>query len=149
MVGEIRDSETAAMAVHSALTGHLLLSTLHTNNARATIDRLMNMGIPQYLIDSVLSCVVAQRLVRKLCERCKKPAAHIKGRGYSAVGCEECRMTGFKGRMVIYELLSNPKEIKGCRTSRGRNFVSMREEGERKALSGLTTFEEVDRVMQE
>jgi general secretion pathway protein E len=121
MVGEIRDQETAEMAVQAALTGHLVFSTLHTNDAPSAITRLMELGIPQYLINATLLGVLAQRLVRTLCKNCKvrdlestreelaeliKPWQINGGyKPYKPVGCVDCRMTGFMGRMGLYELL--------------------------------------------
>jgi general secretion pathway protein E len=121
MVGEIRDLETAEMAVQAALTGHLVFSTLHTNDAPSAITRLMELGVPPYLINATVLGVLAQRLVRTLCKQCKQPdeAAQreqlaeivkpwtINGnyRPFKAVGCVDCRMTGFSGRMGLYELL--------------------------------------------
>ena len=121
MVGEIRDTATAEMAVQAALTGHLVFSTLHTNDAPSAVSRLMELGIPPYLLNATLLGVLAQRLVRVLCQQCKQPDAELgadalaqvmspwKFQGafkpYRPVGCEACRMTGFKGRMGLYELL--------------------------------------------
>jgi general secretion pathway protein E len=121
MVGEIRDLETAEMAVQAALTGHLVFSTLHTNDAPSAVTRLMELGIPAYLINATLLGVLAQRLVRTLCEQCKVPDAEtsretladwvapwqVNGgfKPYRPVGCVDCRMTGFRGRMGLYELL--------------------------------------------
>ena len=122
MVGEIRDLETAEMAVQAALTGHLVFSTLHTNDAPSALTRLMELGIPAYLLNATVLGVLAQRLVRTLCKKCRVPddAAprealdalvkpwKINGdyRPYKAVGCVDCRMTGFMGRMGLYELLT-------------------------------------------
>ncbi|MEI8159280.1 MAG: GspE/PulE family protein, partial [Burkholderiales bacterium] len=122
MVGEIRDLETAEMAVQAALTGHLVFSTLHTNDAPSAVTRLMELGIPQYLINATLLGVLAQRLVRTLCKNCKvrdeestrdqlaeliKPWQINGGyKPYKPVGCVDCRMTGFMGRMGLYELLT-------------------------------------------
>ena len=121
MVGEIRDTATAEMAVQAALTGHLVFSTLHTNDAPSAVSRLMELGVPPYLLNATLLGVLAQRLVRVLCPACKQPDTQTppdtlaevmspwKFSGtyqpYQAVGCEACRMTGFKGRMGLYELL--------------------------------------------
>jgi general secretion pathway protein E len=121
MVGEIRDLETAEMAVQAALTGHLVFSTLHTNDAPSAVTRLMELGIPAYLINATLLGVLAQRLVRILCKQCKvrdeeatrealgemvKPWQINGGyKPYKAVGCVDCRMTGYMGRMGLYELL--------------------------------------------
>ena len=121
MVGEIRDTATAEMAVQAALTGHLVFSTLHTNDAPSAVSRLMELGIPPYLLNATLLGVLAQRLVRVLCPQCKQPDAELSAdalaqvmspwkfqgafKPYRPVGCEACRMTGFKGRMGLYELL--------------------------------------------
>lgn len=132
MVGEIRDKETARIAVNSAMTGHLVLSTLHTNDAITTIPRLLDMGIEPFLISSTLNVIISQRLARKLCESCKKKysltktehdainkvrpdlADHLKvdETYYKEVGCETCRFTGYKGRIGIYEVLEINKEIR-------------------------------------
>ncbi len=111
MVGEIRDAETAKIAIQASLTGHLVLSTLHTNSAASTITRLRDIGIDTFLLASTLQLVVAQRLVRKLCHACKKPIGKSDisktklGKEFEAVGCDKCNNTGYRGRMVIYELL--------------------------------------------
>jgi type IV pilus assembly protein PilB len=122
MVGEIRDVETANMAIRAALTGHLVLSTIHTNSAWATISRLIEMGIPSFLIASTLNVSVAQRLVRKLCNNCKQPQIDLETtakefeflRGithYKAVGCSECHQTGYKGRKAVYEIIPISEEL--------------------------------------
>ena len=124
MVGEIRDVATANMAIRAALTGHLVLSTIHTNSAWATISRLVDMGIPPFLIASTLNVSVAQRLVRKLCNSCKQEqelTLDIFPKGYTvlkqikthhkAVGCSECYQTGYKGRKAIYEIIPITKEL--------------------------------------
>jgi len=121
MVGEIRDQATAEMAVQAALTGHLVFSTLHTNDAPSAVTRLMELGVPAYLINATLLGVLAQRLVRTLCKQCKVPDTaasrealtevakpwQLNGtyKPFKAVGCVDCRMTGFSGRMGLYELL--------------------------------------------
>jgi type IV pilus assembly protein PilB len=122
MVGEIRDLETAEIAIKAAQTGHLVLSTLHTNDAPQTIVRLMNMGVPAYNIASTLTLIIAQRLARRLCKSCKRPAniprpellrqgfteAEIDATGftiYEAVGCDQCENTGYKGRTGIYQVM--------------------------------------------
>src|SRR3990167_3448747 len=121
MVGEIRDLETAEMAIQSALTGHLVFSTLHTNDAASAITRLSDLGVPPYLISATVIGVLAQRLVRTLCPLCKQVDEPVSGetlsefikpwrlngqfRPYKPVGCLDCRMTGFKGRVGLYELL--------------------------------------------
>jgi general secretion pathway protein E len=128
MVGEIRDLETAEMAVQAALTGHLVFSTLHTNDAPSAVTRLLELGIPSYLINATLLGVLAQRLVRTLCVKCKvrdteatreqlgevvKPWQINGGyKPYKAVGCVDCRMTGFMGRMGLYELLEVTEAFK-------------------------------------
>ena len=128
MVGEIRDLATADMAVQAALTGHLVFSTLHTNDAPSAVTRLMELGVPSYLINATLLGVLAQRLVRTLCKQCKQPddtpVAQLDAvirpwktngsyRPYKAVGCVDCRMTGFMGRMGLYELLTVTEAFKG------------------------------------
>lgn len=124
MVGEIRDVATANMAIRAALTGHMVLSTIHTNSAWATISRLIDMGVPPFLIASTLNVSVAQRLVRKLCKACKKeekllnnqlPSEYIKQlrieKHYVATGCSECYQTGYRGRKAIYEIIPITKEL--------------------------------------
>lgn len=117
MIGEIRDGETAALAVRAALTGHAVLSTLHTNNAASAVSRLADIGVPPFQISSTLKGVVAQRLVRKLCPHCKRHSTLTPGEAkalsfpvfskvYRAAGCASCRSTGFKGRTVIAEVLT-------------------------------------------
>jgi general secretion pathway protein E len=172
MIGEIRDHETADMAVQAALTGHLVLSTLHTNDAPTAITRLMDLNIPAYLLRSTLHGVMAQRLLRRLCPHCKEqipaddeawkvltkpwkvtPPAHF----YKPVGCLECRNTGYRGREGIYEILSFTDTIKDMITEKTDiNMVrqqAMREgmrtlrlSGAQKVSAGLTTVEEVMRV---
>ena len=132
MVGEIRDLETAQMAVQASLTGHLVLSTLHTNDAPSAITRLLDLGVPHYLIQSTLTGVVAQRLVRTLCPHCKAPAAQephewtalthgwsvpLPEQVFAPVGCLECRNTGFTGRTGIYEMLSLTSRLRGLISS--------------------------------
>ena len=120
MVGEIRDGETAKIAVQAALTGHLVLSTLHTNSAVASITRLRDIGIDSFLLGATLRGVLAQRLVRKLCPQCKAPAsrdqtaggARLHGDGFRSVGCQHCHGTGYRGRTVIYELLEITEAIR-------------------------------------
>src|SRR5262249_23281681 len=126
MVGEMRDGETASISIHAALTGHLVLSTLHTNTAAGAIPRLLDMGIDAFLLASSLRCVVGQRLVRVLCDHCKQrpsePLSLARGpitdvatyerRHSRAVGCERCFGTGYSGRLVIAEVLSVDDEIR-------------------------------------
>ena len=176
MIGEIRDLETAQIAVQSALTGHLVMSTVHTNDAASTVNRLLDMGVDDYLLTSTVIGILAQRLVRKLCPHCKEPyralpemveqlgIARMAGSGdvtlYHAKGCNQCSNTGFMGRFCILEMLpmtdplrtlvmkhANSSELK-AEAQRG-GMVSMYEDGMRKALAGHTTFEEVLRVTRE
>ncbi|MCL4133265.1 UNVERIFIED_CONTAM: hypothetical protein GTU68_032472, partial [Idotea baltica] len=107
MVGEIRDVKTASMAIRAALTGHLVLSTIHTNSAWATISRLIDMGVPSFLIASTLNVTVAQRLVRKLCDDCKKEEK----KHFKAIGCNICYHTGYNGRKAIYEIIPITKTL--------------------------------------
>ncbi|MCS7307751.1 MAG: GspE/PulE family protein [Aquificaceae bacterium] len=169
MVGEIRDAETAEIAVQSALTGHLVLSTLHTNDAPSAITRLFDLGIEPFLIASSLEGVVAQRLVRKICPYCKKPYEPSKEElselglserqnFYKGSGCEHCMGTGYKGRTGIYEVLEVDEELKKAilKTqdtvelrdfARRKGFKTMLEDGIRKVISGITTTEEVLRAV--
>jgi general secretion pathway protein E len=173
MVGEIRDLETAEISVHAALTGHLVFSTLHTNDAPGAITRLQDMGVEPYLIASVLSGVLAQRLVRRICQNCRVPDEPDPGdllaigvtdaRGaklYRGGGCEACRKTGYKGRVGIYELFTITEEIRSLilrKASTGeirpvaveQGMVTLREDAWAKARAGQTTVEEILRVTQE
>jgi len=170
MIGEIRDSETARIAVQAALTGHLVLSTLHTNDAASSITRLVNIGIDEYLIAASLNAVLAQRLVRKICTKCKTEyqmpeniRLHLAGTGVSAeklftgAGCDDCRGTGYMGRIGIYELLVIDdmfrdminKDSSVCnmrRIFRESGKPCLFDDGIKKAEHGLTTIEEVLRV---
>ncbi len=172
MVGEIRDLETATIATEAALTGHLVLSTLHTNDAASTITRLIEMGVPPFLIASSLECVVAQRLARRLCSNCKKEVdlapeemtpAGLEFFGEETVsiaragGCRRCFGTGYSGRTGLFEVMPITKETRriiteGADTEELRDaalcqdMVTLRQDGHRKVLSGATTFEEVQRV---
>src|SRR5207245_1883698 len=131
MVGEIRDRETAQIAVESALTGHLVLSTLHTNDAPSAITRLIEMGIEPFLVSSALDCVVAQRLARLLCSKCKRrtiiPAEVLHQNGYKALvdleayepkGCRRCGGSGYRGRLGLYEVMSVSPEIRSMALER-------------------------------
>jgi general secretion pathway protein E len=173
MVGEIRDLETAEISVHAALTGHLVFSTLHTNDAPGAITRLQDMGVEPYLIASVLSGVLAQRLVRRICQACRVPDAPDPGdllaigvpdtRGvelYRGQGCEACRKTGYKGRVGAYELFIITEDIRSLilrkastgeirRVAVEQGMISLREDAWAKARAGLTTVEEILRVTQE
>lgn len=148
MVGEIRDSETAQIATNISLTGHLLLSTLHTNSALGAIPRLMDMGIDPYLIASTLSLIIAQRLVRKVCVECK------------GVKCDGCAQTGYKGRTIVGETLVVDEELRKyimsrislseiSRYARASGMTTMYEDGMDKVEKGITTKEEVLRVLHE
>ena len=169
MIGEIRDNETAEIAVRSALTGHLVLSTLHTNDAASVIPRLINMNIEPYLLASVLRGASAQRLVRKLCNKCKIPytpppreqsilkqAALHTDLLYQPKGCSECGHTGFIGRIVIAEVFASTDDmedlllkktgITGIRNYLSQNGMStLLKEGLTAAIAGLTTIQEVER----
>lgn len=172
MIGEIRDLETAEMAIQAALTGHLVLSTLHTNDAPSAITRLLELGVPHYLLKATILGVMAQRLVRTLCPHCKQPAqldediwkdltrpwqAPLPSQAHHAVGCLECRETGYRGRAGVYEIMLLNDSIKPLITSdtdlnalRRAAFKdgmrSLRLSGAQKVSAGLTTIEEVLRV---
>ena len=168
MIGEIRDSETGNIAIQAALTGHLVLSTIHTNSAIGTISRLMDMGIESFLISSVLSCVIGQRLVRRICEDCAKPyeppssalafwdlEAHGQSKFLSATGCNRCRQTGYRGRIGIYEVLKIDDQLKSLIANgaeeavlletalKGGHYTTMKQDAAIKVQQGLTTLEEV------
>ncbi|MBU0998953.1 GspE/PulE family protein [Patescibacteria group bacterium] len=188
MVGEIRDKETAEIAVQSALTGHIVFSTLHTNNAAGVIPRLIDLGVNPKILVSALSLSIAQRLVRKLCQFCKKEKppskeeeeiiktvlSSIKEEGknlanyninpdaplklFAPVGCEKCNMTGFKGRIGIFEAIKtdetiekiipeNPSEHEIKKIAGKQGILSMRQDGLVKMLNGITSFEEVQSVV--
>jgi general secretion pathway protein E len=176
MIGEIRDLETAEIAVQSALTGHLVLSTIHTNDAASTVNRLLDMGVEDYLLTSTVIGILAQRLVRTLCEHCKEPYTALPEMveelglaRFSAArditlfhpkGCPQCAQTGYSGRISILEMLpmSDPLRsmvMKHATSTELRNeairegMVTMYEDGLRKAVNGVTTFEEVLRVTRE
>ncbi|PAZ01032.1 MAG: type II secretion system protein E [Spartobacteria bacterium AMD-G4] len=169
MIGEIRDNETASIAVNASLTGHLVLSTLHTNDAPSAIARLVDIGVKPFLVSSSVRAVVAQRLVRRLCPKCKQPgdlseyemsALQIEpgmlaqARVMQPVGCEACRGKGFKGRMGIFEMFLVDDEVRNMinnnastialrQRARELGMRTLREDGVRKVLSGLTTADEV------
>jgi general secretion pathway protein E len=175
MVGEIRDLETAEIAIRSALTGHLVFSTLHTNDAPSAITRLVDMGVENYLLASCLIGVLAQRLVRIICARCRVEyaadleylrAINFPWNGaqsvtlYKGEGCETCGHTGYESRKGIFELMIPDDEIRRMVVSkessniianyaRSRGMRTLREDGFEKVLSGTTTLEEVVRVTQE
>ena len=171
LIGEIRDLETAEIAIQASLTGHLVFSTLHTNDAPSTITRLKNMGVPAFLITATLEAILAQRLVRRICDKCKEEtsltpellseleleAKDIAGKKvYKGRGCDHCNNTGYRGRVGLYELLSVNEEIKDLiiesastellRDAARRNgMVPLRDAGLERAFEGLTTIEEVIR----
>jgi type II secretory ATPase GspE/PulE/Tfp pilus assembly ATPase PilB-like protein len=178
MVGEIRDRETAEIAIRAALTGHLVFSTLHTNDSAASINRLLDMGIEPFLVSSSVEGIVAQRLIRRLCPACRKPVEIdelkkdiLRKEGfpiqelethtiYEPGGCDECRGSGFKGRTGIYEILIVDDHIRPLIIDRAsaseimhaakqRGLRTLREDGWRKVLRGMTTVEEILRVSEE
>lgn len=172
MIGEIRDDETAAIAVRASITGHLVLSTLHTNNALNTIERLADMNIERYLLGSSLAGIISQRLAKKLCPKCRgsrkaneyekiviKKSLGIDVQDlYTPVGCPEC-FKGYKGRIAIQEILEITPEIKDSITNndskeelrkkvyKNGNTITLLQDGLRKVVNGLTTFEEILRII--
>ncbi|MCJ7657305.1 MAG: Flp pilus assembly complex ATPase component TadA, partial [Candidatus Atribacteria bacterium] len=171
MIGEIRDSETAQIAVQAALTGHLVFSTLHTNDAVSAITRLIDMNVETFLISSSVIAVIAQRLVRVICEKCKEEyepgkdiisGLNIKSNSnkitlYRGTGCPLCKNTGYYGRTSIYELIVLDEEIRSLIISKAssntikdnavkKGMKTLKDNGLRKALQGITTIEEVLRV---
>jgi type IV pilus assembly protein PilB len=175
MIGEIRDYETAKISVEAALTGHLVLATLHTNDAPAAVQRLTDMGVEPFLTASAVDCVIAQRLARRLCEKCKQPveideeilqsmqfpSVHLDGgdlRFHRAVGCNRCGDSGYRGRVGIYELVVVTKRIRDLILRRAstdeiahvaeeEGMVRLRDDGLLKAAQGITTIEEVLRTV--
>jgi len=171
MVGEIRDLETAEIAIKAAQTGHLVLSTLHTNSAPETLSRLLNMGVPAYNVASSVSIIIAQRLARRLCTQCKTeekiPEHELLKQGFSeeqipnvtiykAVGCEHCT-NGYKGRVGIYEVIKITDDIATiimeggnslavAEQCRKEGFNNLRQSGLIKAMNGITSLEEINRV---
>ena len=160
MVGELRDPPASQMAVRAALTGHLVFSTLHTNDAPSAVNRLVDLGIPRYLVASTLRAVLAQRLVRVLCPGCKQeytPENLPVKRAWRPVGCDACSGTGYRGRTGIYELFSVDEELANFILSehgtaqieaqaRSRGFESLKEDGWRKVEAGITSPEELLRA---
>jgi general secretion pathway protein E len=158
MIGEIRDLETAQIAVQASLTGHLVLATIHTNDAASSVTRLIDMGIEPFLLSSSLLGVLGQRLVRKLCTHCRRPDPA--GHGHVAVGCPECGHSGYSGRTGIYELLAVDEEMR-LLIHNGANDVdirrlaerggmsNMRADGQRWVAAGVTSNEEIVRVTRE
>jgi type IV pilus assembly protein PilB len=176
MVGEVRDKDTAQIAIESALTGHLVLSTLHTNDAPGALTRLTEMGVEPFLTASAVDCVIAQRLVRKLCEYCREPfdptPEILRQMGFSnqaiegveeltlfrAAGCPRCNTTGYKGRMAIYEIMLVTEAIERLiverksadeigRVARAEGMMALRQDGLERVLQGLTSIEEISRVI--
>jgi type IV pilus assembly protein PilB len=171
LVGEIRDFETAEIAVKAALTGHLVLSTLHTNDAPSTVNRLMNMGIEPFLVASSVNLICAQRLVRRICTKCKEdhpvPPEGLKEAGYTpeeakdvvpkrGAGCDKCNGTGYKGRVGLYEVMEVTDELRELilvgasglelrRKAVEEGMISLRRSGLLKVQEGVTTLEEVVR----
>jgi type IV pilus assembly protein PilB len=172
MVGEIRDLETAKMAADSAITGHLVFSTLHTNDASSAVNRLVEMGVPRYLVAAAWRCFVAQRLVRRLCPTCRKGVSMTASRWeelglgsapqkrmqiFEPVGCGKCFGTGYRGRMGLYEVLTVDDDLRDIvatggtvldiqRYARSKGVDSMRDDGIRKVLDGSTSYLELLRV---
>ena len=172
MVGELRDLETAQNAVQAALTGHLVLSTLHTNDAASSIIRLLDIGVPYFLVQATLTGIISQRLVRQICPKCKEPyamdadalrSAGLDVRKQGAItlhrgkGCAQCRGTGYYGRIAIFEALPYSKKLRNLTSQNTdleqlrtvamqENLVTLRENAIRKLLDGVTTYEEVIRV---
>jgi type II secretory ATPase GspE/PulE/Tfp pilus assembly ATPase PilB-like protein len=174
MVGEIRDVETADISIHAALTGHLVFSTLHTNDAPGAVTRLLDMGVEPYLIASVLEGVLAQRLVRLICPKCRQPhvpdTSDLRALGIErapaaaqlsrGAGCDDCRGTGYRGRTGIYEFMGMSEELRSLslRKTPGHEIrqravtagmTTLRQDGWRKCCLGITTVEEVLRVTHE
>jgi type IV pilus assembly protein PilB len=174
LIGEIRDHETAQIAVEAALTGHLVLSTLHTNDAPSAVTRLTEMGIEPFLVGSALDSVLAQRLARRLCARCKEPYTPDPGDLtlarfpwqpgeelpvlFRAVGCSSCAKTGYKGRLALHEVMSVSEEIERMAVSRSssteigrlareQGMTGLREDGMDKVRKGATSIEEILRVV--
>src|SRR5438874_6201381 len=174
LVGEVRDRETATIAIEAALTGHLVLSTLHTNNASSTPTRLIEMGVEPFLVGSALDCIVAQRLARRLCPKCKEPyvpeGGELETLGwdedsadelptlYRAVGCPACGRTGFHGRFAIHEVLLGSDEVERLIVDRAhtedikkvalaQGMKTLRQAGMVQAMGGMTSVEEILRVV--
>jgi general secretion pathway protein E/type IV pilus assembly protein PilB len=169
MIGEIRDLETASIAINASLTGHLVFSTLHTNDAPSAVARLIDIGVQPFLVASSVRAIMAQRLVRRLCTNCKKqgelsetelralnlePSQLSEAQVMTAVGCDQCRHTGYKGRMGIFEIFVIDDEVRHMINKRQATLLlrqrarelgmrTLREDGVRKVLGGLTSAEEV------
>jgi type IV pilus assembly protein PilB len=172
LVGEIRDQETAKTAIESALTGHLVLSTLHTNDAAGAVTRLIEMGVEPFLVASAVDCVLAQRLARRLCHDCREeytpPRQALLDAGYPddalpeklwrPVGCKKCGGTGYRGRLGIHEVMLVSEEIADLTVKEAtseaikavaieQGMLTLRQDGLEKARMGLTSIEEVARVV--
>jgi type IV pilus assembly protein PilB len=167
MVGEIRDAETAHIAVEAAMTGHLVLSTLHTRDAPSALGRLIDMGIEPFLVSSAVDCIVAQRLVRMLCSHCKRPqvvsetvlAEHgLSGvQPYEPVGCSRCSGSGYRGRLGLYEVMTVSEPIRALILERAsvddmvavatsEGMGRLRDDGVQKVREGLTSIAEIERM---
>jgi type IV pilus assembly protein PilB len=173
LVGEIRDRETATIAVEAALTGHLVLSTLHTNDAASTPARLLDMGVEPFLVTAAVTCIAAQRLSRRLCEKCKEPyepsadelrsvswdtAGIEEPTFFRAVGCGACAKSGYRGRFAIHEVMPMSEEVAALVLRRAptpevkrmaveQGMLTLRDDGLRKVAAGTTTIEELLRVV--
>ncbi len=172
LVGEIRDFETAKIAIESALTGHLVLSTLHTNDAPGAITRLIEMGVEPFLVSSAVDCVLAQRLTRRLCPECKTevrppdevliaagfPPDNLPEVVWEAAGCVKCGGTGYRGRVAVHEVLMMTEEIRKMTVSEAtteqikqvaveQGMLTLRQDGLEKVRQGTTSIEEVARVI--
>jgi type IV pilus assembly protein PilB len=174
LIGEIRDHETALIAIEAALTGHLVLATLHTNDAPSAVTRLIEMGIEPFLVGSALDCVLAQRLARRLCSKCKEPytpteetlvaARYPWTPGepvptlHRAVGCAACARTGYKGRLALHEVMRVSEEVERLtverassseieRMAHAEGMVSLRLDGMAKVAAGITSLDEILRVV--
>jgi type IV pilus assembly protein PilB len=166
MVGEMRDRESAHIAIEAALTGHMVLSTLHTNDAPTAGPRLIDMGIEPYLVGSALQCVVAQRLARRLCDNCKRPVTvpgSVLGTDeesvdvFEPVGCSRCRNTGYRGRLGLFEVMLVSEEIRSLMVRQAssaeitavavaQGMRTLREDGLLKVRLGLISMAEIARV---
>jgi type IV pilus assembly protein PilB len=171
LVGEIRDSETAEIAIRAALTGHLVFSTIHTNDAPTTINRIVDIGVPPYLVSSALVLIQAQRLVRRICSKCREKIAinaHLLEEAgipadrfpdnmvYKGRGCAKCNQTGYKGRVGLYEVMPITPDLRAlilsgansddiAKLAINEGMVSLREDGIEKVKQGVTTIEELMR----
>jgi type IV pilus assembly protein PilB len=174
LIGEIRDHETAQIAIEAALTGHLVLSTLHTNDAPSAVSRLIEMGIEPFLVGSSLDCVLAQRLARRLCTKCKEaytptPETLIQARYpwqdgealptlFRPVGCSACSKTGYKGRLALHEVMAVTEQVERLaverasaeaigQVARAQGMAVLRDDGLAKVTAGVTSLEEIFRVV--